>query len=76
MALCFPTLSRWERKHVSSVPTPNLPTVGLRLSGIGSESREWRRDWDSNPGGAKRPTVFETAPFVHSGISPRLSSTH
>ncbi len=31
---------------------------------------KWRRDRDSNPGYAKRTTVFETAPFDHSGTSP------
>ena len=31
-----------------------------------------RRGWDSNPRWpAKATTVFETAPFVHSGTSPR-----
>ena len=36
---------------------------------LGRES--WRRGWDSNPRYAKRTTVFETAPFDHSGTSPR-----
>ncbi len=31
----------------------------------------WRRGWDSNPRYAKRTTVFETAPFDHSGTSPQ-----
>ena len=34
-------------------------------------ARRWRRGWDSNPRYAKRTTVFETAPFDHSGTSPR-----
>jgi hypothetical protein len=30
-----------------------------------------RRGWDSNPRGTRRPlTVFETAPFNHSGTPP------
>ena len=33
-----------------------------------------RRERDSNPWNAQRSTVFETAPFDHSGISPNLSS--
>ena len=32
---------------------------------------QWRRGWDSNPRYAKRTTVFETAPFDHSGTSPQ-----
>ena len=30
-----------------------------------------RRERDSNPWNAMRSTVFETAPFDHSGISPQ-----
>ncbi len=32
--------------------------------------QEWRRGWDSNPRYATRTTVFETAPFDHSGTPP------
>src|SRR5436190_17192763 len=35
-----------------------------------------RRGWDSNPRWTVRPTtVFETAPFNHSGTPPRLSGS-
>ena len=37
-----------------------------------SGGHSWRRGWDSNPRWpARTTTVFETAPFVHSGTSPR-----
>ena len=38
----------------------------------GGDSVAWqRRGWDSNPRGTQGPlTVFETAPFNHSGTPP------
>ena len=32
---------------------------------------KWRRGWDSNPRYPEGTTVFETAPFDHSGTSPQ-----
>ena len=51
---------------------PNKQRTPLLLEEQGSTERQlWRRDWDSNPGShLRRTTVFETATFNHSAISP------
>src|SRR6476619_1819135 len=56
------------RSVLESAPRPpQLPKPAHRA---GFSWRE-RRGWDSNPRAAlRRPTVFETAPFNHSGTPP------
>ena len=51
---------------------PQKQRTPLLLEEQGSTERQlWRRDWDSNPGShLRRTTVFETATFNHSAISP------
>ncbi len=37
----------------------------------GNKTGDWRRGWDSNPRHPEGAAIFETAPFVHSGTSPK-----
>ena len=66
--LIYPAL---EAKYKRFEP-PQTPENTKRMAQLRAIRSTWRRGRDSNPGSAvKRTTVFETAPFNHSGTSPK-----